>query len=118
MVDFAYSTPNELLLDGCDGLSIQFTNGVRQGDPLSAVLFCLYLRKLLKQVADETGVNIYAFFDDINVTGTSEQVTKALAIFQRELPKMSLQCNTAKSHVAYFHDGDEDPLPRATKQTL
>lgn len=118
MADFAYSAPTELLLEGCDGLSIQSTNGVRQGDPLSAVLFCLYLRKLLKQVADETGVNIYAFFDDINVTGTPEQVTQALTIFQRELPKMSLQCNTAKSHVAYFHDRDEDPLPRAMKKAL
>jgi len=35
LADFGYSTPSELLLQGCDGQSIPSSNGVRQGDPLS-----------------------------------------------------------------------------------
>ena len=117
LADFGYSVPSALLLEGCEGQSILSANGVRQGDPLSAVLFCLYLRKLLARVAEETNCHIYGFFDDLNITGTPEQDIAALTALRRELPAISLQVNTAKSHFAYFH-GEEEPLLRSVKETL
>lgn len=117
MADFGYAVPSELLLQRCEGLSIPSSNGVRQGDPLSAVLFCLYMRPILAQVSEEADVQLYAFFDDVNVVGTPEQVMKALTVLQRILPKASLRCNTSKSHFAYFHQ-DESPLLRSVRDTL
>jgi hypothetical protein len=117
LADFGYSTPSELLLQGCDGQSIPSSNGVRQGDPLSAVLFCLYLRDVLARVGQAAKVRVYAFFDDVNVEGTPTEVMKALATLQELLPAVSLDVNTSKSHFAYFH-GDDEPLPRSIVQTL
>ena len=54
--DLAYATPSQLLLQRCDGESILSTNGVRQGDPLSAVLFCLYMKEVYEQVAAQSDV--------------------------------------------------------------
>ena len=97
--------------------SISSSNGVRQGDPLSAVLFCLYLRDVLARVAASANVRVYAFFDDLNVEGSPAEVMKALAPLQHELPAISLTVNSSKSHFAHFH-GDEAPLPRSMLQTL
>ena len=117
LADFGYSTPSELLLQGCEGQSISSSNGVRQGDPLSAVLFCLYLRDVLARVSTSAKVRVYGFFDDLNVEGSPAEVIKALSALQQELPAISLTVNTSKSHFAYFH-GDEAPLPRSILQTL
>ena len=117
LADFGYSAPSELLLQGCEGQSILSSNGVRQGDPLSAVLFCLYLSDVLARVSEAAKVRVYAFFDDLNVEGAPAEVMKALAALKEMLADISLEVNTSKSHFAYFH-GDEEPLPRSILQTL
>ena len=96
---------------------IQSAQGVRQGDPLSALLFCVYMRSVLQSVSDATGVKVYGFFDDISVRGTPEQVMAALSHLQHSLPTASLQLNTAKSHFTYFHD-NLTPLTADTLRTL
>jgi hypothetical protein len=118
MVDFAYSTPSVLLLERAEGKSILSRNGVRQGDPLSALLFCVYMRDLLTKVAECAEVQLYGFFDDLNVVGTPGEALKAFDVLRTDLlPAVSLTCNTAKSHFAYFHD-DEAPLLRSQRQAL
>ena len=117
IVDFAYSQPSTLVLSGCDGQCIQSAQGVRQGDPLSALLFCVYMRRLLQQVSAETGVTVYGFFDDVNLLGTPQQLMAALSHMQHALPLASLQLNTAKSHFVYFHDR-LTPLSAAARDTL
>ena len=104
IADFAYSQPSALVLSGCDGLMIDSAQGVRQGDPLSALLFCVYMRETLQRVSDETGVKVYGFFDDISLLGTPQQLMAALTHLQQSLPAVSLRLNTAKSHFTYFHD--------------
>src|ERR1700709_1124181 len=67
MADFAYATPSQLLLQGCKGQHLLSSNGVRQGDALSAVLFCLYLRDMLAEVSTQADVELHGFSEDINV---------------------------------------------------
>ena len=117
IVDFAYSRPTTLLLQGCAGQAIMSSQGVRQGDPLSALLFCVYMREVLQRVHERTGVTVYGFFDDINVEGKPRQVMEALSELQTLLPSLSLQLNTGKSHFAYFHD-DLTPLPEQVRTML
>ena len=117
IADFAYAAPTQLLLQGCDGQHLLSRNGVRQGDALSAVLFCLYLRDTLAEVSAQAHVELHGFFDDINVSGEPAEVVKALHALQRLLPSIGLQLNTAKSHFAYFHDA-EAPLQHAVLATL
>jgi hypothetical protein len=118
MVNFAYSTPSVLLLERAEGKSILSRNGVRQGDPLSALLFCVYMREVLTKVAECAEVQLYGFFDDLNVVGTPGEALKAFDALRTDLlPAVSLTCNSSKSHFAYFHD-DEAPLLRSQRQAL
>jgi hypothetical protein len=118
MVDFAYSTPSVLLLERGEGRAIQSRNGVRQGDPLSALLFCVYMREVLSKVSERADVQLYGFFDDLNVVGTPDEVLKAFDALRNDLlSAVSLTCNTSKSHFAYFHD-DSAPLMRSQRQSL
>jgi hypothetical protein len=117
IADYAYSRPSALVLSGCDGLMIESAQGVRQGDPLSALLFCVYMRTVLRQVSENTGVKGYGFFDDINLLGTPQQLVAALDHLQQALPTVSLQLNTAKSHFTYFHD-QLTPLTSTVLRTL
>ena len=60
--DFAYTQPSALVLSGCDGLMIESAQGVRQGDPLSALLFCVYMRDMLQQAScDEVSYVVMCF---------------------------------------------------------
>ena len=104
ITDLAYSQPSVLVLSGCNELMIESAQGVRQGDPLSALLFCVYMRDVLQRVSEQTGVKVYGFFDDVNLLGTPQQLMAALSHLQQSLPAVSLQLNTAKSRFAYFHD--------------
>ena len=117
IADFAYTQPSALVLSGCDGRMIESAQGVRQGDPLSALLFCVYMRDILQQVSEQTGVRVYGFFDDISLMGTPQQLMAALSHLQCSLPAASLQLNTAKSHLTYFHD-HLTPLTASTLSTL
>jgi hypothetical protein len=117
MADFAYSVPSQLLLQGCDGLAIESSNGVRQGDPLACLLFCIYMRDLYEELSQQADVTLYAYVDDLHVVGTPAEVMKALAALQRLLPAASLRLNTNKSHVAYFHS-DSAPLQSGVLNTL
>ena len=117
LADFAYSAPSTLLLERGDGDSIQSTNGVRQGDPLSTLLFCLYMKDVYASVAAQADVTLYAFVDDLHLVGEPGEVMKALAALETALPAVSLACNTSKSHFAYFH-ATHAPLKKDILDTL
>ena len=117
IADFGYAVPSQLLMQQCEGRHLLSSNGVRQGDPLSAILFCLYIREVLAEVSTRAKVEVVGFFDDINVSGEPEEVMKALAALQTLLPDVGLDFNMAKSHFVYLHD-DDAPLRRSVRTAL
>jgi hypothetical protein len=68
-------------------------------------------------VASGANVRLYAFVDDLHVVGKPTEVMKALAALETALSAVSLTCNTAKSHFAYFH-AQTAPLPKSILDTL
>jgi len=117
IADFAYSTSSMLLLERCEGDHIESSNGVRQGDPLSSLLFCLYVRSMYAQLAEKADVTLYGFIDDLHIVGQPAEVIKAFTAVQSLMPEVGLQFNTKKSQLAYFHN-DTAPLHRSTLDLL
>src|SRR5271170_4384992 len=105
MVHFGYSNSSLLLLHGCQGESILSSNGLRQGDPLSSLLFSLYTKDVYSSIGAAAPTNdIYAFIDDLNIVGTPDDVVKAFEVLLTELQKVGLKCNFSKTQFIYFHD--------------
>jgi hypothetical protein len=77
IADFAYSSTSTLLLQRCDDASIESRNGVRQGDPLACLLFCVYMRELYAELAAEADVELFGFVDDLHIVGSPTEVIKA-----------------------------------------
>ena len=94
MVHFGYSNSSLLLLHGCQGETIISTNGLRQGDPLSSLLFSLYMKDVYSSISAAAPSNdIYAFIDDLNIVGTPDNVVNAFDALLTELQKVGLRCN-------------------------
>jgi hypothetical protein len=117
IADFAYSTSSMLLLERCEGDHIESSNGVRQGDPLSSLLFCLYVRSMYAQLAGKANVTLYGYIDDLHIVGKPHEVIKAFTALQSLMPEVGLQFNTNKSQFAYSHN-DAAPLTRSTRDML
>ena len=85
--------PPPLLLPRCSGQSIQSGNGVRQGDPLACLLFCVYMRELYAELAAAGRRQaVRASSTTCTSSGSPAEVVKALAALQRLLPAVSLRC--------------------------
>ena len=113
----AYATSSPLLLQRCNGQSIDSANGIRQGDPLSSLLFCLYMQDTLIDIAQRCHVTHYAFIDDLHMEGAPADVMQAFERLQILLPALSLSINTAKSQLLYFHNATH-PLSADILDTL
>ena len=68
-------------------------------------------------MSKQTGVKVYGFSDDVNLLGTPQQLMTALERLQPSLTAVSLQLNTGKSHLTYFHDS-LTPLTATVRDTL
>ena len=56
---------------------------MRQGDPLSTLLFCLYMRHVYASVAAAANVTLYAFVDDLHVVGEPAEVLRHWLRYRR-----------------------------------
>jgi hypothetical protein len=119
IANFAYGSPSLLILSQRQRspVSIISQTGVKQGDPLSTLLFSLTMHPLFEQIASSSNVTQYNFVDDINIVGSPDEVVKGLSILDQYLPTMNLTCNMAKSKFVYFHN-ESAPLSSAVIQAL
>ena len=123
LVHWAYSQPT-VLIPQCRGAAreerfIPSANGVRQGDPLSTLLFCLYMKPAIDAlVADPTfgdRIRVYAYVDDVHIVGSVEDVLTAHDRLIHLLRDIELNVNPDKCSLLYFHTHTH---PLTTVQSL
>jgi hypothetical protein len=102
---FAYSTPSVLLVGDKSQPHLTSSNGVRQGDPLSTLLFSLAIHDTYDSVAKSAAVTLYGFVDDLQIIGTPDEVMKAFKHLQNILGPTGLTINNSKCTFAWFHQG-------------
>ena len=80
------------------------TEGVRQGDVLGPLLFCLALKpaveRTMKRFAEkfpDRQVQFFAYMDDITIVGKADECVEAFAILEEELAALSLMVNKGKT---------------------
>ena len=108
MVAFGYGRPSLLLMPCGDGVAvedafIESSNGVRQGDPLAAMLFALAMHGVYEKVAQVCRSGCFAYSDDSHGVGWLEECWRAWESLPALLEPLGLRLNAAKCEVTCFH---------------
>ena len=123
LAHWAYSEPT-LLIPQCRGALreerfIQSANGVRQGDPLSTLLFCLYMKPALDALTSDPAfgdrIRVYVYVDDVYIVGSIDDVLTAQMRLIQHLRDIELNVNSDKCSLLYFHSRTH---PLTTVQSL
>ena len=104
IVHFAYSAPSMLhILDSSLATQTIWSEcGVRQGDVLGMILFCLGFHPIIKDVASANRIRIFAYADDPTFAGKASDVLPAIDMLEDECrKKLDLKLNKRKSKI-YF----------------
>ena len=96
-----YGTPSELLYYGRDGELFDVLSssaGVRQGSPLSTILFCAFLQPVLETIkAEYPQMHVYAFIDDRNFASKDTVLlTSAFARLKELLQQRLIELSPTK----------------------
>jgi len=110
---WAYSQPSLVLVRDRQGELVTVLSseqGVRQGDPLASLLFCLAVAGVYKTAA-AAGKDVVplAFMDDIHLIGAPEEVKKSAVALEVEARKIGLELRPEKSKFVSFQSGDDLP---------
>jgi hypothetical protein len=82
---------------------IESSNGVRQGDPLAALLFALAMHGVYAQVAKVCRSGCFAYSDDSHGVGWLEECWHAWEALPTLLGPLGLRLNAAKCELTCFH---------------
>lgn len=124
IVDFAYGHSSPLLMK-C-GVDVPITeaflesqSGVRQGDPLSAMLFGLALHPIYDAMAKQLQAGVFAFADDGHGVGYLQQCWAVWQQLRELLAPLKLSVNPAKCELTCFHlDGLQHEGDNAALQSF
>lgn len=99
---WAYRKPSLLLHYNGSKLigTLSSEEGVKQGDPMGALLFALGIHDLVSHLNDDLpAVQVFAYLDDLTMVGPHQQLKEAFLKLQEGLPTLSLTLNMRKSYV-------------------
>jgi hypothetical protein len=107
--DWAYGGPTPLY--SYQGKYIcSSSTGVRQGDPLGSLYFCLRIQDILSDIQERYGIALLAFADDITLLGGAYAVSAAYIDLVRLLGGIGLVVNSQKSKIFSHRELDESLL--------
>ena len=113
LVDFAYSTPSDLYVRNVQGLlypGILSAEGVRQGDPLSSLLFALTMQPVYDAIIQQhPSLKATAILDDITLVGPANDLIHSYPTIINLAQALNLQVQPSKCQLIYFHN-DTTPL--------
>ncbi len=108
MLSFAYGQATLLMME-CDSdvadadAFILSQNGVRQGDPMSSLLFSLAMHTVYSRLAERLQAGCYAFIDDSHGVGHLSECWTVWTDLPELLAPLGLQLNAAKCELTCFH---------------
>ena len=108
VVDFAYGHSSPLLMK-CElevpaaEAFLESQTGVRQGDPLSAMLFGLAMHPVYEAIAKQLHAGVFAFMDDGHGVGYLQQCWTVWQQLSGLLAPLQLSVNPAKCELTCFH---------------
>ncbi|KAL0215139.1 hypothetical protein P9112_007323 [Eukaryota sp. TZLM1-RC] len=89
-----YSTYSNLHFDNC---ILSSSSGVKQGDPLGPLLFCLAIHPILLQIQEMfPPLKMIAYMDDVVLIGDLNIVKQATVCFKELFTKIGLRLNLLK----------------------
>lgn len=113
-----YENAKAMVITDIEGEKFEIRKGVRQGDPLSSILFNIALEEVFRKLDWEgRGLNINGswlsnlrFADDVVVLANNkEELTKMLKELYEESKKAGLEMNLIKTkYITNTEDGNED----------
>ena len=86
-----------------DDAYILSENGVKQGDPLSSLLFSLAMHGVYSHMASRLREGCYAFIDDSHGVGYLSQCWSVWQELRQQLAPLGLEPNVAKCELTCFH---------------
>ena len=121
---------SQLRVNGQDGGEVNMVDGVGQGDPLSCILFNLFIEPLSRRIASLpglTGISIAGvvvkelkFADDIVILArTAAELQIALDAVQQWCVDWGMEIGIAKTNAIFFPPPNtKQPLPATLRPTL
>ena len=100
--------------DGLPQELLTSRNGVRQGDPLGSLLFCIAIHRIMRECMEgHPGARLYAFLDNITITGAPDVLPRIIDDLTARAAVMGLDTVPAKSEWLWYHN---EPLPDHAEQ--
>jgi hypothetical protein len=120
VIKHLYENDEYILMDGEKRARVHLTNGVKQGCPLSPLLFSFYINDMGREIGEGIEVAVTGdrvncvshmlYADDLGLTNDPGEMQTMLNKLRTYAEKKGLIVNTSKSEVVHFNSESVSPL--------